>query len=200
MIKCSEDALLLHCNETGFTKKNVDAICSAGQSSKISPTTERKFIGEKGIGFKSVFAVAQTVWISSNAYSFRFDGDKELGTIAPIWDENFPEGHESTGTSMYLRLLNSEVIWEVSRELSESGPLILLFLRKLRRIKFDKPVLKGERQRLVLERLKDRPLDGRTLDGSCFYSVVSDGVVEVTWLVVKHQVPLKLALDAVRGD
>ncbi|XXG72539.1 hypothetical protein AAC387_Pa07g1609 [Persea americana] len=48
-------ATLLVCNnEKGFSMKNIESICSIGQSTKKGKR-EFGFIGEKGIGFKSVF-------------------------------------------------------------------------------------------------------------------------------------------------
>src|SRR5438874_1854922 len=47
----SRDRLLVQNNEAGFEEPNVRALCSIGQSSKKKAAG---YIGEKGIGFKSV--------------------------------------------------------------------------------------------------------------------------------------------------
>ena len=60
-------------NETGFQPSNVDTICNIGQSTKTNRASG--FIGEKGIGFKSVFKIAKSVWVNSNSYSFKFNRD-----------------------------------------------------------------------------------------------------------------------------
>lgn len=190
-LKCSKDGVQLHCNEVGFTEANVNAICSAGQSSKLNREGERGFIGEKGIGFKSVFAVATNVWISSNAYSFRLDGDRELGAITPIWDENFPGPLSPSGTSMYLRLSNPQIIRDIARELAVSGSLILIFLRRLQQIEFDASVLNNGTRSVVLKRGQIR-----TLNKICCRSVVFDGDSKVEWLTVTHQV----LMDKVTGQ
>jgi hypothetical protein len=73
-------------NEAGFTIANVKAICDTGESSKKS-SADDKSIGEKGYGFKSVFAVARRARIQSGHWSFYFEhreGDDGLGMITPI--------------------------------------------------------------------------------------------------------------------
>ena len=50
----SDGALLVSNNELGFNKRNVDALCSVGDTTK---SKQDGYIGEKGIGFKSVFLV-----------------------------------------------------------------------------------------------------------------------------------------------
>ena len=47
-------ALIIQNNEIGFSSENVDAICAVGKTTKIKI---QGYIGEKGIGFKSVFRV-----------------------------------------------------------------------------------------------------------------------------------------------
>ncbi|KAF3970886.1 hypothetical protein CMV_005458 [Castanea mollissima] len=46
--------LLIFNNEKGFSSKNIDSICSVGRSTKKG-NRKHGYIGEKGIGFKSVF-------------------------------------------------------------------------------------------------------------------------------------------------
>ncbi|KAI8291522.1 hypothetical protein K4K60_001608 [Colletotrichum sp. SAR11_57] len=60
--------IVIHCNEDGFTHENMKAICAVGESSK---TGAQGYIGEKGIGFKSVFMVAWKVHIQSKAFSVK---------------------------------------------------------------------------------------------------------------------------------
>lgn len=67
----SDFFIFLH-NGLPFLKENVSAIADAGKSTKISDTQKT---GYKGIGFKSVFSDAQTVYINSGNFSFRFDKD-----------------------------------------------------------------------------------------------------------------------------
>ena len=134
------------CNEKGFTKKDVEAICRIGSSTKAGLQDST---GEKGIGFKSVFSVADVVWIVSGAYSFRFEKKEELGMIAPIWSDypkdfpsNFPSdfpsdfSHAQTGTVMLLRLSKDESRRSLDDEIKAFNPRILIFLRRLREIQF----------------------------------------------------------------
>ncbi|GAB1316803.1 hypothetical protein MFIFM68171_07013 [Madurella fahalii] len=74
----------IECYELGFTPENVDAICSLGRSTKKRPGDATSCFGEKGIGFKSVFRVADVVWVSSLAYNLKFDSRSQLGMIHPF--------------------------------------------------------------------------------------------------------------------
>jgi hypothetical protein len=122
------------CNERGFTKSNVEAICRSGKSSKKGANKAAGYIGEKGIGFKSVFRVAKEVWVKSGHYSFKFNRDSPLGMVIPCW-ATFPAPPlDNFNTSFYFRLSEQYNETELTRALAllESG--LLMFLRKLRRI------------------------------------------------------------------
>lgn len=94
-------SLRIDCNEVGFTAKNVEAICAINRSTKSGKTSYGEYIGEKGIGFKSVFKAADVVWISSREFTFKFDKTKPLGMVSPIWAE-FPEATQPGCTSIVL--------------------------------------------------------------------------------------------------
>src|SRR4051794_21861578 len=82
------DKIVIECNEDGFTEANLRAICNVGKSSKLGA---QGYIGEKGIGFKSVFKVAWKVWIQSGSFSFCFKhrrGDSGMGMISPEWQDS----------------------------------------------------------------------------------------------------------------
>lgn len=69
--------LTVEYNEKGFLKENVRAITAIGESTKkLLLSGEDKAIGEKGIGFKSVFGVAKSVEIHSNGFDFKLLGSK----------------------------------------------------------------------------------------------------------------------------
>lgn len=101
------------------------------------------YIGEKGIGFKSVFMAAWKVDIQSGAFSFGFQhkvGESGMGMITPIWkdtDEELPPSltrftlhlHE-TGDSAILENLH-KAIRQQFETLQES---ILLFMKNLQKI------------------------------------------------------------------
>lgn len=63
--------LITEYNEVGFTKENVRAITAIGESTKKQIHSGNFEIGEKGIGFKTVFAVADAVDIHSKDFHFR---------------------------------------------------------------------------------------------------------------------------------
>ncbi|KAF8849225.1 hypothetical protein BDZ45DRAFT_240473 [Acephala macrosclerotiorum] len=128
--------LRLDCNEVGFSPRNVEALCRVGQSTKKGfkggdPST--RYVGEKGIGFKSVFKAADVVWISSGNYSFKFDKSKQLGMIAPIWDD-FPAPVKPGFTSLYLQLSENYNRRGLVQELKALDSRLLIFLRRLRSI------------------------------------------------------------------
>lgn len=132
-ISCRRQTLRLDCNELGFGKKNVEAICKIGRSTKAGLSTTTRYTGEKGIGFKSVFKVADVVWIKSGHYSFKFDKKTPLGMIAPIW-EKFPEPALEGHTSIILQLSPDYDPGELVAEIQTLDPRLLVFLRKLKKV------------------------------------------------------------------
>ncbi|KAH7024872.1 uncharacterized protein B0I36DRAFT_434452 [Microdochium trichocladiopsis] len=123
--------LRVDCNETGFTPNNVDAICSIGRSSKAA---RAGYIGEKGIGFKSVFRAADVVWVASGDYNFKFDRQEKLGMIAPIL-EKFPAARRPGWTSYYLQLSKAYDREQLCSELKGLSSNLLLFLQRLTTIR-----------------------------------------------------------------
>ena len=126
-------SLRVDCNETGFSPENVEALCNIGRSTKSGGDRPTATIGTRGIGFKSVFRAADVVWISSRSYSFKFDKNEVLGTIAPIW-EKFPEQSPPESTSFYLQLSKDYDEQRLVQEIRSIDPAVLLFLRRLRKI------------------------------------------------------------------
>lgn len=133
--------ITMECNEDGFTNENLEAICSVGKSSKSG---SQGYIGEKGIGFKSVFMAAWKVHIQSGAFSFYFshrNGESGMGMISPIWEDS-QEERDSSLTKLTLHLHDTgesaalaktyETIRQQFQELQET---ILLFMKHLRRIR-----------------------------------------------------------------
>jgi hypothetical protein len=129
------DRIIVECNEDGFTIENVKSICQLGESSK---TGAQAYIGEKGIGFKSVFMAAEKVHIQSGSFSFYFQhrkNDSGMGMISPVWQEP-EEDLEDPLTRMTLFLHKDsdtprDLIHQQFRELRDN---LLLFLRNLRQI------------------------------------------------------------------
>ncbi|KAF4976018.1 hypothetical protein FZEAL_7274 [Fusarium zealandicum] len=134
------DRVSIECNENGFSRENLSAICAIGKSSKVGAAG---YIGEKGIGFKSVFMAAWKVFIQSNGFSFSFThrkGDSGLGMVTPVWEEE-AENLGDTRTRITLLLHTSDDPDEDARQretirlqFQDLQHTILLFLRKLRRV------------------------------------------------------------------
>lgn len=125
-------ALIVHNNEVGFNDKNVRAICQVGKSTKKKI---QGYIGEKGIGFKSVFRITTCPYIFSNGFQFRLpESDKEtgLGYIVPSWVSIIPEAISTNETSIVLPLDKSVKDTDgVITALRDISPETILFLKKL---------------------------------------------------------------------
>ncbi|WP_423600023.1 sacsin N-terminal ATP-binding-like domain-containing protein [Roseateles sp. MS654] len=126
------DRLVLSNNEVGFNEDNISAICKVGASSKAKD--KQHHIGEKGIGFKSVFLVSDAPEIHSNGYHFRFDRtdpDNLLGYVIPTWCEVAAEARAGTTT---IVLPASPKYRFDSSTLDDLDARVLLFLNKLRQL------------------------------------------------------------------
>ena len=71
-IEIYQDRLEFCNNEEGFTENNIVALCNIGASTKAAVAG---YIGQKGIGFKSVFKVSQRPRVHSRTYHFQFDSE-----------------------------------------------------------------------------------------------------------------------------
>jgi hypothetical protein len=78
--------LLVSNNESGFEPKHVEALCALAQSTKKQ---KEGYIGEKGIGFKSVFVWTDEPHVRSNGFDFALKhgqiSGKELGFLVPYY-------------------------------------------------------------------------------------------------------------------
>ncbi|KAF2823081.1 hypothetical protein CC86DRAFT_409849 [Ophiobolus disseminans] len=126
-------SLRIDCNEIGFTANNVEAICAINQSTKSDKKNDGEYIGEKGIGFKSVFKAADVVWISSREFMFKFDQTKFLGMVTPIWAE-FPGQTRKGWTSIQLSLSKDFDEGTLVHELRIFDANLLIFLRHVKEI------------------------------------------------------------------
>ncbi|RMY05763.1 hypothetical protein D0868_06234 [Hortaea werneckii] len=126
--------LWVGCNEVGFMPENVWALCRIGDSTKKVDGGAKGFIGEKGIGFKSAFKVADRVWVKSGALSFMFDKDKRLGMIAPEWADIPEQKLIQDRTVFCFRIPEAKHRRGVRGDIVQLKPALLLFLRKLRTI------------------------------------------------------------------
>ncbi|XP_029953318.1 protein NO VEIN isoform X2 [Salarias fasciatus] len=172
-----KDCITVLNNETGFQEKNIRAICDVGRSTKGKH--KYGYIGQKGIGFKSVFKVTDCPEIHSNGFHLRFDKTcGPMGYILPHWSEDErPLGAQlkdvsqhswTTKISLPLRTESQQ-----TRNLfHDVHPSLLLFLHRLRSI----TICNQSEKRVVTMTRKD-------LSHNVLEVEHTDGVER--WLVVK---------------
>ena len=176
-------SLRIDCNEIGFRAENVEALCAISKSTKSGKTNDGEYIGEKGIGFKSVFKAADIVWISSREYEFQFDRTNFLGMVTPVW-ATFPESTAPGWTSMYLRLSKDYEEQTLRDELIAFDLHLLIFLRRIKEINISigsrsgqthiKTVRKDEQ-----ERDKDRIILLRSDDNTFEYIIRTFAITDL---------------------
>ncbi|KAG9256351.1 uncharacterized protein F5Z01DRAFT_618953 [Emericellopsis atlantica] len=131
-----KNRVICECNEDGFTKSNLSAICNIGRSSKSGT---QAYIGEKGIGFKSVFKVAYKAVIHSGNLCFSFTHNKRdsgMGMISPQWEEGLAPGEQGrTRITLWLHEQDSkDILASINEQLKVIHEEMLLFMRKIKRI------------------------------------------------------------------
>ena len=131
----SKGCLCIFNNECGFKEENVKAICDFNNSTKKSKKSQG-FIGEKGLGFKSVFMVTDSPHIYSNGYRFKFlcnDPVATIGYVIPYWLENIPDivKQQPDVTTSILLPLKGDNYQFIKEKLEAFVPETLLFLKKL---------------------------------------------------------------------
>lgn len=126
-LRISGNTITVAYNELGFTKQNVRAITAIGESTKkLLLDGKDNSIGEKGVGFKSVFGVAESVEIHSNGFDFVLC-DK-TPTVPDKCDAL--ENGQASGTTLVFKMKS-----DISQALKEDKILRLcLCLRNLKRI------------------------------------------------------------------
>lgn len=134
----SNGALLIENNEVGFSPENVDAICNVGKEGSTK-TGRDGYIGEKGIGFKSVFRISSIPHIFSNGYAFNLpehDEPSGFGYIYPRWVDTIPSDLNMSYTTIVLPLNNEDYGFEkIEEALRDIKPEVILFLSKLKKLK-----------------------------------------------------------------
>ncbi|KAL5558726.1 hypothetical protein UlMin_034937 [Ulmus minor] len=138
--------LFIFNNEIGFLEENINSLCSIGSSTKKGKK-KLGFIGEKGIGFKSVFLVSSVPHIFSNGYRVKFseepDKDCGIGYIVPEWVSGKPTDSDIRAvygsdrglpTTTIILPLKAEKVVAVETQLAALHPEILLFLSKIKRL------------------------------------------------------------------
>lgn len=123
--------IILNYNEIGFTPFNVFAITGIAEAAK-NISASKVEIGEKGIGFKSVFGVADKVWIHSGWFSFELY--KKNFTVPVAIEEN-AEYYSGTELTLFLHGSARELYDRFKKEFCSKEALFsrnpLLFLNKL---------------------------------------------------------------------
>ncbi|WP_406699471.1 hypothetical protein V5E97_11450 [Singulisphaera sp. Ch08] len=167
-------------NETGFSPANVEAICAVARSTKVDRT--RGYVGEKGIGFKSVFKVTARPQVYSGAFHFQFDDES---FVVPSWCEPAAGLSIDPATTTIVLPLRPALrddlehsLWSDFRELPGET---LLFLKTLNRIVVE------DRVSGAVRRLQ------RSASQNGVIQIV-DGDKTTGWLVHRHdaQVPADL--------
>ncbi|CAH9137665.1 unnamed protein product [Cuscuta epithymum] len=139
--------LVIFNNEKGFARQNIESICSVGRSTKKG-NRKNGYIGEKGIGFKSVFLITSQPYIFSKGYQIRFSEEPcsqcKIGYIVPEWVENenpvlahirqIYGSSTSLPTTTMVLPLKSDKVDPVKKQLSKIHPELLLFLSKIRKL------------------------------------------------------------------
>ena len=143
-------------NEDGFTIADVIAISRSGESSK-STSQESKPIGEKGFGFKSVFAIAHHVRIQSGFWSFYFknqEGDDGIGMITPIDidPEDLPSG--ITRITLTFGPGSNDTYTQLIEELNALPDTITMFLQSISELTF---IVHEPDQPMVSTKISARP-------------------------------------------
>jgi hypothetical protein len=131
--KVTQNDFIFETNEDGFKRANIEALCASG---KITDNDDQ--IGEKGLGFKAVFSVAEEVQIQSGLWSLCFKhrkGEAGLGMVTPL--DAVPEILPSDVTTRITLRYSDEAkqnyphLLEAIQDLPDTT---ILFLQKLRRI------------------------------------------------------------------
>ena len=148
-----ENLLFLHTGKA-FTETDVESISSIGDSTKKNDLEKT---GYKGIGFKSVFSDAETVYIDSGNFSFAFDKNSPVypldanmdeipWQIKPIWEERYRLPKEIQKEELYFRSpvgialnVGKEKIATYNIRIPDllSEPRFTLFLRNISNINFE---------------------------------------------------------------
>ena len=132
----NNDRIILRYNEKGFTPFNVFAITGIAEAAK-NVSSGKNEIGEKGIGFKSVFGVTNTVLIRSGWFSFELHKENFTIPVANYKNNEYCEGTEMT---LFVPGGKARLIYdEIKKQYCNKDALFsknpLLFLNKLTSLK-----------------------------------------------------------------
>eukprot|EP00927_Polykrikos_kofoidii_P082738 TRINITY_DN8303_c0_g1_i1.p1 TRINITY_DN8303_c0_g1~~TRINITY_DN8303_c0_g1_i1.p1 ORF type:complete len:2724 (+),score=490.37 TRINITY_DN8303_c0_g1_i1:761-8173(+) len=142
--------VVFRCNEKGFREADIRAICDIGNSSKVGAAKYAAggrvlATGEKGLGFKAVFALTNTPHIFSGPYRIEFDAlhQSGIGYVLPRWIGGSQAADDAAqlltgGWGSVIRMpLRPDLLprrSDIYSRLVELPPSSLLFLKQLRDI------------------------------------------------------------------
>ncbi|XP_077982386.1 uncharacterized protein LOC144437336 [Glandiceps talaboti] len=175
-------------NESGFREKDIRALCDVGKSTKGKH--KYGYIGQKGIGFKSVFRITDKPIIHSNGYHICFDAKSgPMGYILPHWigqdggdditdldDGGTPDNGWKTKIVLPLKtdIQQSKQSRSLANRFHDIHPSLLLFLHRLKSISIENKV-SGETHCM------------QRTDGNHGVIEIQHGDGVDRWLVVKKQ-------------
>ncbi|MCO5549091.1 hypothetical protein L7F22_002557 [Adiantum nelumboides] len=209
-----EWTLLVLNNEIGFSRANIESLCSIGRSTKQG-RRDHGYIGEKGIGFKSVFLVTQHPIVISNGYRIRFNDcptdDTDVGFIVPEWAEQPTDVKLSNCLGISKdKLPNTIIVLPIRRDkvqvmqeqLFQLSPQLVLFLNKLDRLSARQLKQRGSAQlsneckcmSVQRHRSSPSPEVSHMLHSDCSYFTVrlSSPIKEATFLVWQQEFPVEV--------
>ncbi|CAM0876996.1 unnamed protein product [Alopecurus aequalis] len=151
-----ENGIVVLNNERGFSAENIRALCDIGNSTKKG--ANRGYIGNKGIGFKSVFRVTDAPEIHSNGFHVKFDiTEGQIGFVLPtavppystsslsrmlsvesVEDDKDDCSLRNTCIVLPFRskFMDGNGMCSIASMFSDLHPSLLLFLHRLKCIKF----------------------------------------------------------------
>ncbi|KAL6008258.1 hypothetical protein ACLOJK_033764 [Asimina triloba] len=194
-------------NEKGFLAQNIRALCDVGNSTKKG--SGAGYIGQKGIGFKSVFrvslkeiSVTDAPEIHSNGFHVKFDASEgQIGFVLPtlvspcdislfagqIFGEGDPIDKSNWNTCIVLpfreKLKEGTGMSSIMSMFSDLHPSLLLFLHRLQCIK-----LRNMFNNSLVVMRRESVGDG--------IIKVSHGKEKMSWLVASQ----KLQASTIRPD
>jgi hypothetical protein len=146
-----DDGILVLSNQDGFTAADIRSICVMASGSKIAKKDQ--FIGEKGLGFRSVFKITNTPCISSNGYQFYFD--KQKSYEKPFLLKDYPKvlpkkfiKYENTAIFLPYSITPNEIKELEDDFKTKIKPELILFLKKLNSIS----VIKNNNKFMFIEK------------------------------------------------
>ena len=128
-------------NKFIFVEMDLESIGSLRLSSKTeesgSKKKDRSTIGEKGLGFKSIFKVGPRPEIHSNGLHIQFDIERRpFGVIQPTW---LDDEEDQTGTCIVVQVEDDQLQKKLQQHLMNLSSDLLLFLNKLQVIQVVTP-------------------------------------------------------------